>query len=193
MAGAVTPLPIDLLSFTAALNERREVDLVWVTASEINNDYFTVERSQDLIHYETVTTRDGAGNSNQPITYTDVDPRPYSGISYYRLKQTDFDGSYTYSAPVSVSLDQASAFDVAVFPNPGTAGNLYATVSGLQGKMLSWKLENLSGQRLWHMQQSLPGTGSIQQKLPLPVLPGGVYLLNVSDGSRQKTLRVVLE
>lgn len=193
MAGSVTPLPIELLSFTAQANDQRTVDLGWVTATEINNDYFTVERSQDLIHYETVTIQDGAGNSNQILAYTDVDLQPYDGTSYYRLKQTDFDGSFSYSAPVSVNLEHALAFDLAVFPNPGTAQHLYATVTGIQGKNLSWELENLSGQRLWNMSQPTQGVTTWQQKLPLGDLAAGMYVLKASDGFSQKAVRILIE
>lgn len=192
MAGATIPLPIELITFTAQLNERREVDLLWVTASEINNAYFTVERSQDLMHYETVSTQPGAGNSNQHHTYTDVDPHPYNGTSYYRLKQTDFDGSYAYSAPVSVNLQGDLFFDVTVFPNPGAAEHMHATVSGIRGKMLTWEMENLAGQHLWNFSQSTQGVESLQQKLPLPPLPGGIYLLKATDGFHQKTVRVII-
>lgn len=193
MAGSVNPLPIELLSFSAQANDQRTVDLGWVTATEINNDYFTVERSQDLMHYEMVATQNGAGNSNQILTYTDVDLRPYGGTSYYRLKQTDFDGNFSYSAPVSVNLEHGLAFDLTVFPNPGTAQQLYATVAGIAGKTLSWQLDDLAGQRLWNMSQAMQGVETMQQKLPLGHLAAGVYLLKASDGIHQKTVRIVIE
>ncbi len=108
-------LPLDLLSFSAGLNGK-VVDLHWVTASETNNDYFNVERSADGIYWETVTTADGAGNSAIELHYASSDLKPFSGVSYYRLKQTDFDGHYSYSDMEAIHLLQAE--DLIIYPNP---------------------------------------------------------------------------
>ncbi len=96
------PLPIELLHFTASSNDS-EVLLSWATASEINNDFFTLERSADMRSVEIIGHVQGAGNSNQTLTYQFTDPHPLTGINYYRLKQTDFDGSYEYSDWTAVS------------------------------------------------------------------------------------------
>lgn len=192
VAGAVIPLPITLLDFGARSHDQRTVDLDWTTASEINNDFFTVERSQDLLTFEEVLTRDGAGNSNHPLHYADVDPAPYRGISYYRLKQTDFDGNFSYSAPVSVNLDGAAPFDASVFPNPAGADELYLSVSGLSGTGLFCELENAAGQRIWNLQRLLQGQTGLLQKLDIGRPAAGLYFLRVVDGDRQKIVRVIL-
>ena len=89
-------LPIELISFsTVAFDD--VVQIKWTTASEINNSYFTVERSGDGINFERISQKEGSGTSTKTIYYTDYDQSPLSGTSYYRLKQTDFDGKYTYS------------------------------------------------------------------------------------------------
>ena len=98
----VDPFPIELLSFNAEM-ERDHVKVTWVTASEINNDYFTLERSSDGHTWEILTFIEGAGNSNQKLSYGFKDFNPLNGISYYRLKQTDFDGAYEYFTPVAVN------------------------------------------------------------------------------------------
>lgn len=95
-------LPIELISFEAKMNNNKQVDIFWATASELNNDFFTIERSADGVNWEIVTTAAGAGNSIYRIDYAAYDSRPLSGISYYRLKQTDFDGAFEYSNIVSV-------------------------------------------------------------------------------------------
>ncbi|MDD4150387.1 MAG: T9SS type A sorting domain-containing protein, partial [Bacteroidales bacterium] len=97
-----TPLPIELIEFNAKRNENL-VDLEWITSSEINNDYFTIERSKDAKNFEFVTNYLGAGNSNKQINYNTTDFNPYNNISYYRLKQTDFDGNFSYSNIVQVN------------------------------------------------------------------------------------------
>ncbi|MEK7225642.1 MAG: hypothetical protein AAB221_08160, partial [Bacteroidota bacterium] len=97
------------------------------TVSEINNDYFTVQRSRDMENFENIATVKGSGNSNTPINYSSTDNNPLEGISYYRLKQTDFDGTVTYSNAVPVTISKTktstgkslSINNIIVYPNPG--------------------------------------------------------------------------
>jgi hypothetical protein len=113
-----TPLPIELVSFNTITTDNQDVQLDWQTASETNNDYFTIERSQDGKNWVEVKTVDGAGDSSKPISYSEVDTEPFDGISYYRLKQTDFDGTFTYSQIKSVNIDKLQESRVIIFPNP---------------------------------------------------------------------------
>jgi len=113
----LNPLPIELVDFTAT-NNQDEVDLYWQTASETDNDFFTVERSQDASHFTSILTRDGAGNSAEMLSYFDVDKSPLSGVSYYRLKQTDFDGKTSYSGVIKVNRMTNSSDEISVYPNP---------------------------------------------------------------------------
>ncbi|MBK9423627.1 MAG: hypothetical protein IPN54_05800 [Bacteroidetes bacterium] len=87
-----TPLPVELLYFNA-FKYNEQVKVEWVTATEINNDYYIVERSSDGTDFEMVEVVPGAGNSNFLINYFIFDKDPFSGKSYYRLKQVDFDGA----------------------------------------------------------------------------------------------------
>jgi hypothetical protein len=105
-------LPIELLSFTATPSGKF-VKTNWSTASETNNNYFTVERSLDAQTFEEVGRVKGAGNSSVTLDYAFTDEKPNTGISYYRLKQTDFDGKFTYSPIVPVNFagnDEVNAF-----------------------------------------------------------------------------------
>ena len=88
--GAGAPLPIELISFEATPNGD-DVDVSWATASEINNDYFEVLRSSNGNEFESIVTIDGAGNSNEILNYEFEDDNPYPGVSYYKLKQIDFE------------------------------------------------------------------------------------------------------
>ena len=115
------PLPIELLSFTAKMRENeRKADLNWSTASEANNDYFTIERSSNGEDWMEIVQVDAAGNSNAKIDYHEVDANPLFGVSYYRLKQTDFNGDYTYS-PVA-KLSQYDIEAIEMYPNPVDKG-----------------------------------------------------------------------
>jgi hypothetical protein len=114
-ANSITPLPITMLSFNAQ-SEETKIKLTWVTVSEKNNDHYTIERSKSAENWEFVSNIKGAGNSNSKLTYVDYDTNPYQGISYYRLKQTDYDGGSAYSHIATVDFsDQAF---IRLFPNP---------------------------------------------------------------------------
>jgi hypothetical protein len=122
------PLPIGLLSFTAT-PVNSVVDLNWATKTEVNNHYFDIEKSKDGIHFEflqKVNSEAPNGNSNITLNYKAYDLKPFSGINYYRLKQTDYNGNYTYSNIVQVIFDTKSF--VSVYPNPAS-DNIYVNVS----------------------------------------------------------------
>ena len=91
-----SPLPVKLISFNANLL-KNSVWLDWKTETEINNNYFTIERSSNIEYWESIKEVKGAGNSNSTLSYSIVDQKPLLGISYYRLKQTDFNGEFSYS------------------------------------------------------------------------------------------------
>ena len=105
--GSSAALPIELLDFSAAMNGDK-VTLTWTTATEINNDFFTIERTLDGISFEEVLETPGAGNSFTPLTYVGEDGNPLPGTSYYRLKQTDYDGQFEYSSMVELHNDYIS-------------------------------------------------------------------------------------
>ncbi len=107
--------PIELISFTAHPNDDK-VDLNWKTVSEINNDYFTIEKSNNAQDWVFVLSMTGAGNSNAFLDYNAVDFSPYMGVSYYRLKQTDFDGKFTYSEIRKVLFTTNTS--LVLYPNP---------------------------------------------------------------------------
>jgi len=114
---AIPTLPVELITFNGTV-ENGAVVLNWATATETNNDYFTIEKSKDAINFETVAFAGGAGNSNVLLLYSTIDNAPFQDISYYRLKQTDFDGKYTYSNLVKVDFVHQMADNVSIYPNP---------------------------------------------------------------------------
>ncbi|MBK9196438.1 MAG: T9SS type A sorting domain-containing protein [Flavobacteriales bacterium] len=114
-----TPLPIELVSFTAMAVDRTTVRLDWSTASESDNDHFTVERSSVEDVWSTVATIEAVGNSSTLAEYTTEDRGVPSGTYFYRLRQTDVDGTSTTSHVVAVELSNELANGPLVFPNPG--------------------------------------------------------------------------
>ena len=113
------PLPITLIEFSAIV-DGLGVKLNWTTSTEINNDYFTIERSSNGVDFEghVLSTIDGAGNSTINKHYQIYDENPLSGTSYYRLKQTDFDGNFEYFAPVTVTFNSGEIGLITIRTNP---------------------------------------------------------------------------
>ena len=117
IVGSVTfsGLPVELAEYTATVTKESSVYLHWITKSEKNNDYFEVERSADGENWERISKIDGAGNSTYTNEYIYEDYNPYKGVSYYRLKQVDFDGEYEYSDIRSVAIYGSTT---SPYPNP---------------------------------------------------------------------------
>ncbi len=108
-------LPIELVRYSSLCNSGN-VELIWATVSELNNDYFTIERSIDGVSFEEVGVVMGAGNSDNLIKYSWVDKSPLPTVNYYRLKQTDFDGEFSYSTLKAATCTQDVGFGI--YPNP---------------------------------------------------------------------------
>lgn len=117
VSNGTSPLPIELIYFEANCADRKAI-INWATASENNNDFFTLERTQDGIIFQEVGTFQGAGNSSQTINYSYTDPDPLQGVNYYRLKQTDFNGMEEYFDVVSVDCFGNNVPNMAIYPNP---------------------------------------------------------------------------
>ncbi len=112
-----TILPVELLDFTAEVVGDR-VFLAWQTLSEINHDYFSIERSVDTRNWEEIQKLRKQENTDKPSHYSLYDEAPLKGISYYRLKQTDFDGQYTYSNIRSIYFQSLSESQILIYANP---------------------------------------------------------------------------
>jgi hypothetical protein len=150
------PLPVELTTFTVKLVQKTSV-VKWTTASEINNNFFTVERSKNGIDFSSlmnVNSRAVNGNSTLPLYYDAKDNAPYAGVSYYRLKQTDFDGRYSYSNVVAINNIEEGT--LSVYPNPvkdevnvlvpeiSLTGNARLEIYDVAGKQIRAQAENLS-------------------------------------------------
>jgi hypothetical protein len=140
-----TTLPIELLNFNATALNNDQVKLDWQTASEINNDYFTIERSENGLIWKELPIVNGAGNSSQILNYNIIDQNPHSEVSYYKLKQTDYDGSFEYSKVVSVNLISKQEASVFIYPNP-TSGIL--TIKGDASELEELFISNVLGQNV---------------------------------------------
>ena len=110
-------LPISLVEFKAEAQSPDAVTLTWITASEINNDYFNVERSNDGEAFNSIGSITSYGSNSQlELRYAFIDENPLNGRAYYRLKQTDFDGAFTYG-PIRI-IERNNSHESLAYPNP---------------------------------------------------------------------------
>lgn len=179
-----SPLPIELISFTAAPVNNKQVLCKWITASEINNDYFTVQRSKNGTEFENIGTVDGAGNSTTVLNYSFSDEHPYSGLSYYRLKQTDFNNDFSFSKIVSVKISDGRS--LAVYPLLTTGDVYFISEGGLQN--VSIKVIDAQG-RIVIDQKS--GSENNAGKLNLSSFSNGIYFIHITLNNKTEVFKVM--
>lgn len=187
------PLPVDLISFQAIPNQDNVV-LVWVTASEINNDRFTIQKSKSGEFFEILDEVEGQGTKNTPTEYTYKDQNPYSGLSFYRLKQTDFNGDFSITDAIAVNFSGSSDFQVEVFPNPINGHNLYLKIPTTEGEEFEVFVNDLLGR-----DYISDLTFINQNEFTLVIielnsdLPAGVYFVNIVNQGKVTSKKVLVK
>lgn len=164
-------LPIELISFQAK-QENDAVGLAWITATEVNNDYFTIERSLDGIHFDFVANVKGAGNSNQVQNYSYFDRFNNLNGVYYRIKQTDYDGKFSYSDVVYVAKSVQKSELVSVYPNPSETNQI--TLNATTPESYNLTVLTLSGQVIQIQELT-------SSEIYLPELTKGMYILQFNN------------
>jgi hypothetical protein len=184
----VNPLPITLLAFNAEPAENK-IDVTWITASEINNDYFTVEKSADGTDFIPVSTVDGAGNSSATLRYAYNDYSPLFGTSYYRLKQIDFDGQYSYSQIVMVNYSGEYVFSIAsVFVNENSLLNIFFT--GDVKEKCRVEIFDMLGKNIYGVDLA-SAKGMNKKQIHIPSLTQGNYFVTLSNGRETVSRRFI--
>jgi hypothetical protein len=186
------PLPVELVSFDARV-EDNTVQLNWITASEVNNNFFEVEKSKDGTDFFAIEKIPGSGTTNQRNTYYAVDESPFSGVSYYRLTQTDFDGTKSYSKIITVHVHGGIAEPLKMYPNPIHNGDVlhfeyYAeleetvkiSVVDAFGKMLETHSVKLK-------------TGSNTISLTPDFKAHGVYVIHLQTKTGKKAIKLLVQ
>ena len=170
---SANPLPIRILYFDVRFNEKFDhVILDWRTASEKNNDYFSIERSVDGINWIKIGEVNGAGTSNIPVSYQYFDFDVFRGLTYYRLKQVDFDGEFDYSDIKLVNFQKAENL---VYPNP-SSGEFY--INGVK--------EENDNVLVINSLSELVFSGKLQNnKINLSFLSKGIYFLIINNQSEK--------
>jgi hypothetical protein len=181
-------LPIELTSFTGKCVSG-EVELKWTTATETENNFFTIEKSMDGTNFIAIAEIQGAGTSNSPIDYTDLDSNPYSGITYYRLKQTDFDGTYTYSDIIAVNNCGTNLNDIYVY---GNENNFTVYVHADASTDYGMKITDLSGRQVVSTTQLNVQKGDNAFNFNTSDLAFGIYMVVIENEFERHTEKLIL-
>lgn len=187
-----TPLPIELVSFNGSY-EQPVVVLDWKTASELNNDYFTIERSASGVQFEELGKVPGAGTTSQPRSYSFVDASPFPKQTYYRLKQTDYNGASEYSEIIRVETSQDKERKMSVYPNPNTGTEITLTLDNHTPFQLN-SLEIVSQQNVM-LESFTSGTGSANQytfKFGRQ-LSRGLYIVRVRYNNKLESVKLIVQ
>ena len=171
-----TPLPIDLLSFSGLPMEGYN-QLNWTTVTETNNDYFEIEKSIDGVLFSTIGNVNGSGNSYNLNTYGFADSKPHYGVSYYRLRQVDYNGEYSYSNVVAIK--QSKGAEVAIIPNP-TVGKVNLNFVSKEANNYKIIVSNVS--KIIHSESLFVDKGNHVVRLHyFATLAAGIYFVKIID------------
>ncbi len=170
----VNPLPIELLNFDGQAESNGNM-LNWITATETNNDHFELERSMNANDFTKIATVSGNGNSTSALHYEQLDALPFKGINYYRLKQVDFDGKYTYSEIIAIENNSMQNIAIDVYPNPSN-DLVHINTSGSISSLIIY---NMLGEIVYS------STGEQSNTIDFTPLTNGVYIIKAlgTDGT----------
>lgn len=184
-------LPVEFIGFELK-REANGLSLHWQTAWELNNDYFEVERADKTGHFNSIGDISGAGSTEEVQSYRFHDPFPLEGNSYYRIKQVDYDGSFSYSKTLEFSLSEPTGSKL-IFPNPyiqSEAGGIL--FSSKESQSVQINLLNASGQLV---EQIFSAQVQADQTYKLQIntsLPSAVYFLQVSGDRTRLNEKIIL-
>ncbi|MBT1689899.1 T9SS type A sorting domain-containing protein [Dawidia soli] len=188
LSGNNSPLPVELITFTATGVETR-VEVSWITATERNNDYFTVQRSKDGHGFVDIGTVAAGPNgySIQEYGYTDYDPFP--GKSYYRLKQTDLDGTEEFLDIKMVRMEEHLP-GLMVYPNPVENGKLSVDFRDALTDDALVTISDVVGKVIF---RSVATAGTRFYPVDLASSPAGVYMLRIANTQSSFEVKIVLK
>lgn len=185
------PLPVELISFNAVVNGS-EVQLNWETATELNNHGFEVQRSINFSDFESIAFINGAGSTTDRKNYSFSVNENYSGLIQYRLKQIDYDGSFSYSQIVEVDLTLPEKFILYQnYPNPF---NPVTTIRFElpEGGLTELKVFDITGNEIAELIKEIKNAGTYSVSYDASKLSSGVYFYTLKINNRTFTNRMIL-
>ena len=189
----VAALPITLISFEVSAYKEDHVKLEWISASETDNAFYTIESSTDGTNFEKVANVDGAGNSDAVLFYSFIDASPSNGLSFYRLKQTDFTGQFEYSEIRSIRIEKQSTVSYKAYPNPIAKGEVLRIAYSLEeDQTLQITFVNAKGQIIGREERDILASGEFLE-VNTNQLEIGLNLIRILDKNGTfKTLKIIV-
>jgi hypothetical protein len=185
---ATAPLPIELIDFSAKCGNNK-VDLKWTTASEINNDYFTIDKGKDGITFESLAVIHGAGNSSQLNYYLWTDDQATQGTSYYRLRQTDYNGSTKIFNTVESDCENNNALIISSCYQMGSLLQLDFTAS--QAGMHLIKIYDATGNVIFSGNKFY-SAGINSEVINPGDISSGIYFINIQDENNYSIKKICI-
>ena len=185
------PVPVELTTFKADYFNGK-VNLEWITATEMNNFGFEIERRDDLSNYQTIAFVDGNGTSTNRITYNYVDDNLTANRYYYRLKQIDFDGSFEYSSEIYIDIEQLNDFKLFQnYPNPFNPSTKIKYFIPFTG-YLKIGLYDVLGNEIKILQENEVEAGSYELEIDGTGLSSGTYFVKMIAMGKQQIIKISL-
>lgn len=192
-SGGINPLPVELLYFNVEQNNK-QVNIDWSTTSEINNDFFTIQRSENGSVFSDLARVNGAGNSVKVCNYNAIDDSPLPGISYYRLKQTDFNGKSSYSSIATVDFNNNVPLAIYTYPNIASSiSDVSIIIEGNKNETVEMSLTDIVGKQIISKKLVLDGGNATTQLNEYTELPSGNYFIIIQGNNRYASKRIVIK
>jgi len=186
LPGGGTVLPNESISFSGFC-DKQHVQLNWSTVTETNNNYFTVERSAEQKIWQKIETVQGAGKSSLEHAYSFIDRLPIRAISYYRLGQTDVDGTTNYGNIIQVKqCEMGGTENSALYPNPSVNGKFELSYTGDKSQVASIEIFNALGEKVY-------GSAGFKSAFDLSANAVGVYFVQMQTHSKTINLKVLVK
>ncbi len=181
----------ELLSLSAQVGEKK-IELFWATNIEINNDFFQVEKADETNNWEYVTSIYAVGQSTIPQSYSISDSELRYGISYYRIKLFDYDGTFVYSNVVSVkNPDSSFADNIVLFPNPASNGSFFIQMPvQYSGENATIRMYNISGKIV--LETPYTANTALKQ-IRYGNMQAGMYLIRIHSQLLNKSFKLLVE
>ena len=179
-----------MTSFTV-VKQDESLELKWQTASELNNEKFEIEMSQDGRSFQKVGEVKGNGTTQTQVDYDFQIEEPPVGMSYYRLKQMDYDGKFEYSKIVSANFEKQGTSIGKIFPNPSRSGLVNLTLSAEEEQVIQVAIFDVAGKKINDQTRSLLA-GNNELKFDFSAFDKGIYIVTIRDDKSTTSRKLIL-